>query len=172
MEYIDLYNEDRIPLNKKVIRYTPLEKGEYRLVVHLVIFNSKGEILIQKRSPNKFHWPNLWDITVGGQVSSGENTKQAIQRELFEELSINKDFSNIRPIFTFNFNQGFDDIFLYQEDYDLSQLVLQQEEVVEVKYASVDEIMTLINNKEFVQYTKEYLELLKSTLSDKSIYDE
>ena len=53
MEHWDIYNADRIPTGKTIERDTPLQKGEYHLVVHVCIFNSDGELLIQKRQPWK-----------------------------------------------------------------------------------------------------------------------
>jgi isopentenyldiphosphate isomerase len=57
-------------------------------VVHLLVFNSKGEILLQKRSMNKDVAPGKWDTSVGGHVSVGETLEEALHREMEEELGI------------------------------------------------------------------------------------
>ena len=49
--------------------------------------NEKGELLIQKRSEKKFRSPGKWAKT-GGQVDSGESPKEAIIREIKEELGV------------------------------------------------------------------------------------
>jgi len=56
--------------------------------VHVVVFNSKGEILLQKRSKNKDIQPGKWDTAVGGHLMPGENYETAACRELTEELGV------------------------------------------------------------------------------------
>jgi isopentenyl-diphosphate delta-isomerase type 1 len=54
----------------------------------IIIFNKKGQILFQKRSSTKDTDPGLYSISVSGSVSKGETYRQAVERELFEELGI------------------------------------------------------------------------------------
>ncbi len=123
MEHWDIYNADRIPTGKTIERDMPLQKGEYHLVVHVCIFNSNGELLIQKRQPWKSLWPGMWDVTVGGRALAGESSIQAAQRETLEELGYAIDLSNDRPFFTMNFEEGFDDFYLIERNIDVSELV-------------------------------------------------
>ena len=48
--------------------------------------NSNDEILVQKRSPKKETFPNLWAISVAGHVRSGETSIEAAIREIKEEI--------------------------------------------------------------------------------------
>ncbi|MDR1682438.1 MAG: NUDIX domain-containing protein [Candidatus Symbiothrix sp.] len=57
-------------------------------VIHLHIFNTKGELLLQKRSSNKDIQPGKWDTSVGGHVDLGETVEEALVREAGEELGI------------------------------------------------------------------------------------
>ncbi|MDR1729425.1 MAG: NUDIX domain-containing protein [Prevotellaceae bacterium] len=57
-------------------------------VVHLHIFNSKGELFLQKRSGKKDIQPGKWDTAVGGHIDFGEEVEQALVREAMEELGI------------------------------------------------------------------------------------
>lgn len=55
-------------------------------VVHLHVFNSNGELYLQKRPGWKDIQPNKWDTAVGGHVDLGENMETALRREALEEL--------------------------------------------------------------------------------------
>jgi isopentenyldiphosphate isomerase len=61
-------------------------------VIHLHLFNRKGELFLQKRSEAKDLLPGYWDSSVGGHISPGENTEEALLRETVEELGL-IDFS-------------------------------------------------------------------------------
>lgn len=57
-------------------------------VVHLHVFNSKGELYLQKRPEWKDIQPGKWDTATGGHVDLGENIDMALKREVREELGI------------------------------------------------------------------------------------
>ena len=56
--------------------------------VHILVFNSNGELFIQKRSMSKDNEPGLWDSSAAGHVDSGEDYHCCAIRELGEELAI------------------------------------------------------------------------------------
>lgn len=57
-------------------------------VVHLHVFNSKGELYLQKRPDWKDIQPGKWDTAVGGHIDLGECVDDALRREVREELGI------------------------------------------------------------------------------------
>lgn len=61
-------------------------------VVHLHVFNSQGELYLQKRPNWKDIQPGKWDTAVGGHVDLGESVEMALLREAQEELGL-KDFT-------------------------------------------------------------------------------
>lgn len=56
--------------------------------VHLWIFNSRGELFLQKRSPWKFNHPDQWCSSAAGHVDTGETYEQAGHREMQEEIGV------------------------------------------------------------------------------------
>ena len=57
-------------------------------VVHLHVFNTAGDVYLQKRPEWKDIQPGKWDTACGGHVDLGENVEQALRREVREELGI------------------------------------------------------------------------------------
>lgn len=160
MEYWDIYDKERNRTGRTIARGAQFNDGEYHQVVHICIINSKEEMLIQQRQPFKEGWSNLWDVSVGGSSLAGETSPQAAERELFEEIGLKADLSEMRPYFTINFTQGFDDFYVIEQDVDINQLVLQYEEVQGVKWASCDEIKKMIEAEVFIPYHHGLIDLL------------
>ena len=160
MELWDLYDRDRIPTGETHQRGMPLPQGRYHMVVHVVIFNSKGEMLIQQRQPFKAGWPNLWDVTVGGSAIAGDNSRTAAEREVMEEIGLALDLSAEQPKLTIPFDVGFDDIYTLVMDVDLSSLALQESEVQAVKWADESEVLEMLADGRFIPYHRAFIELL------------
>ena len=80
MELVDLYDENRIPLGKTAERYAKKKHGEYRVVVHVCVFDHLGRLLIQQRSKEKGAWGGYWDVSIGGGVDAGETSRQGAER--------------------------------------------------------------------------------------------
>ncbi|HWK23699.1 MAG TPA: NUDIX domain-containing protein [Ureibacillus sp.] len=160
MELWDVYDINRNKTNRTWVRGKMLQPGDLHLVIHVCIFNFNGEMLIQQRQSFKDGWPNMWDLTVGGSAVAGDTSQMAAQRELDEELGLQLDFQRIRPHLTINFENGFDDIYLIEEDVQLRTLTLQYEEVQNVKWANREEIITMSRNREFIPYYESLIHLL------------
>jgi isopentenyldiphosphate isomerase len=160
MELWDLYDHDRLPTGETHERGTPLPQGRYHMVVHVVIFNTKGEMLIQQRQPFKSGWPNLWDVTVGGSAIAGDTSRSAAQRETLEEIGLHIDLSSEQPKLTIPFDVGFDDIYTLVMDVDLNALHLQESEVQAVRWAGMEDIFSLMKAGQFLPYHRSLIELL------------
>ena len=160
MELWDLYDRDRIPTGEIHQRGTPLPQGRYHMVVHVVIFNTRGEMLIQQRQPFKEGWPNLWDVTVGGSAVAGDNSRTAAQRETMEEIGLDIDLSAEQPKLTLPFDVGFDDVYTLTMDVDLASLTLQESEVQAVRWASEEEVLAMLADGRFIPYHRAFIQLL------------
>lgn len=160
MELWDLYDEQRRPVGRTMVRGEAVPEGLYRLVVHICVFNSDGQLLIQQRQPFKKGWPNMWDVTVGGAVCAGESSQVGAHRELLEEIGLDVDLSKSVPAFSSSFSQGFDDIYIVHASPELSELRLQPEEVQAVRWADKEEILSMIDGGAFIPYGKGFIEYL------------
>lgn len=160
MELWDLYDSGRKLTGRTMVRGDSVPNGCWRLVVHICVFNSAGQLLIQQRQLFKQGWPNLWDVTVGGAVCAGESSQEGAHRELLEEIGLDVDFENTVPAFTSTFTGGFDDIYIVHMEPDLSQLKLQESEVQAVRWAGKEEILAMIDNGTFIPYGKDFIEYL------------
>lgn len=160
MELFDLYDVNRCPTGETMVRGTPVPAGKFRLVVHVCVFNSRGKLLIQQRQSFKDGWPNLWDVSVGGSVISGESSHRGARRELMEELGLDVDFSCLAPAITTTFTGGFDDFYVLHMDLDPADLRLQASEVQAAKWATEDEVMELLETGQFIPYQKAFLQYI------------
>ena len=162
MERIDLYTSKRVRTGRTVFRGEPRPEGCYFLVVHICIFGSDGRMLIQKRKETKASWPGFWDVSCGGCVSAGEDSQTAGERELFEELGITVGLQERRPAISTTYPNGFDDIYVIKRDVAPEEIRLQAEEVEAVRWASQEEIFSMIDDDSFIPYRKELIALLFS----------
>jgi isopentenyldiphosphate isomerase len=87
-EEIALYDIEGRQIGK-IDRKTAHNSKEYlHGAVHIFVFNSKNEILLQKRSLKKLVMPGRFDISAGGHIGYKESEYKAALRELEEELGI------------------------------------------------------------------------------------
>ncbi len=155
----DLYDVNRRSLGKTIERGAKLPPDTYRLVAHVCIFSSDGKLLCQRRQPFKKSWSNMWDVSVGGSVIAGETSEQGARRETQEELGLQLP-EKILPSLTVYFNSGFDDWYCVTANVDEKTCRLQQEEVAEVKWLSLEEILQKISDGSFIPYEESLINLI------------
>lgn len=160
MELWDLYDIDRVRTGETHERGQRVPEGRYHMVVHVVVFNTRGEMLIQQRQPFKEGWPDMWDVSVGGSAVAGDTSRTAAERETMEELGLPLDLSQERPKLTIHFSCGFDDIYTVVQDVDLGALRLQESEVQAVRWAGEGEIQRMIADGHFIPYHPSLITLL------------
>lgn len=112
-------------------------------VVHVLVFNGKGELFLQKRSMDKDVAPGKWDTSVGGHVNAGEALEPAVLRELEEELGI----SSCAPKFLYSYIHSnpyeTELVYTYSCVYD-GKINFQHDEIDEVRAWSIEEVKNSI----------------------------
>ena len=108
--------------------------------IHILLFNSRGELFLQKRSMSKDESPGLWDSSAAGHVDSGESYLDCAIREIEEELGIVPD-QPLQYLFhqTPETKNGMEHSHIYRFQYD-GPLKLQASEIDEGCWISVDEM--------------------------------
>jgi len=93
-EFLDIVDE-----NNEVVGSAPYSdvyaKRLNHRIVHVLIFNDKGEIFLQQRSAKKEFCPGHWVTSAGGHVQKGETYEQAANRELNEDLGVDIKLTKI-----------------------------------------------------------------------------
>ena len=142
--------------------------------IHLLIVNNdKTKTLLQKRCAKKKLYPNTWDIAVGGHISTGEDAITSVKRELEEELGLNPEKFIIEKADRVKeklVNNGvicneYVSIFIIYADIDINDIILQVEEVSEVKWCTKKELNKLIKDQLLIPHVYDY-EILNEILSD------
>lgn len=141
------------------------QKGIWHGAIHiLIVTKDKTKTLLQKRCEEKKLYPNTWDVSVGGHISSGEDALTSAKRELEEELGLNPndyDFELVEIVKEKLNNNGitsneFIHTFVIYSDIELSDIKVQKEEVSDVIWLSKEELMNLIEDNKLVPHVKAY----------------
>lgn len=107
-------------------------------VIHLHVFNSKGELYLQKRPEWKDIQPGKWDTAVGGHIDLGEHVEQALFREAGEELGIEDFTPEALPQYVFRSERECEMVYPYKTVYDKD--IRPSEETSGGRFWSMDEI--------------------------------
>lgn len=84
-EWFDVVDEHDRPVGR-ALRAEVHRRGLRHRSVHMLVFNARGAVFLQKRSLAKDNCPGLWDVSAAGHVEAGEDYAEAAPRELAEEL--------------------------------------------------------------------------------------
>lgn len=116
----------------------------------------------------------MWDISVAGHISTGQDALSAASREINEEVSINLgykvDIKDFRYMFSYRTEQIFKEDYIERQFYDFfilrkneikaESIKVQESEVEQVKFVDISELNTMIENKELVERDAVYKELM------------
>lgn len=116
-------------------------------VVHLHVFNSRGELYLQKRPDWKDIQPGKWDTAVGGHIGLGENVETALKREAAEELGISGFTPEPLATYVFESSREKELVFSHKTVYDGA--ITPGDEVAEGRFWTLRDIRENIGNGVF-----------------------
>ena len=151
-EIIDVVDEND-SFVRKATRQEVVQKGLLHRDSRIIIQNSKGEFVVQKRSMDKDNYPGCYDIGVAETVKGGESYESAAIRGIMEELGI-VGISNISLMRSLLFKMRYksDNLNEHCKVYYLiygGKMQAQKEEIDELKLLKEDELIGFIKSQQF-----------------------
>ena len=181
-EYIDIVNNTGEPTGQSAPKTEIHSKGLYHNTVHIWLYTSKGNILLQQRAASKAICPLLWDVSVAGHVDAGETLTEAAIREIEEEIGLKIQEKNLKKIGVFPCFQTYPNGMIDNEfhhtftallNVNLSELSPQKEEVEALKLVNISEFKDLLNNSDknghFVSSNYDYYITVLKAINKKNI---
>ena len=158
MEFWDIYDKDKKRTGRTMKRNDwCLKDDEYHLTVLGVIARPDGRFLITQRVMTKAWAPGWWEVS-GGAALAGEDSKDAVIREIKEETGLDVSAAEGGYLFTYhreNPGEGdnyFVDVYRFILDFDESDIHLQEEETAGFQIATLEEIKKLAEEGIFLHY--------------------
>ena len=166
-EYIDICDGEGKLTGEKRTKKEVHDFGLWHKTAHIWSINSKGEILLQHRAKDKKNFPNMWDISVAGHISSGESSEQGALREIKEEIGIDLFVSDLKYIGTvvqkLVLNNGtyidneLNNIYIFRLEDD-KNIEIQKEALNQLRWLSVPKFKKWVDEKktDLVPHDEEY----------------
>ncbi len=158
MEYWDIYDSSKQKTGRTMKRNDwILKDDEYHLSVLGVIRRPDGRFLITQRVMTKAWAPGWWEVSGGG-VMAGEESFEAVCREVREEVGLDVSDCKGKLAMTYrreNPGKGdnyFVDVYRFELDFDENDVKIQKEEALGFKIATLDEIKELAAQGIFLHY--------------------
>ena len=158
MELWDIYDKDKKRTGRTMERNDwKLKEGEYHLTVLGVVARKDGKFLITKRVMTKAWGAGWWEVS-GGAAQAGEESKDAVLREVKEETGLDVSGFDGGYLFTYqreNIKEGdnyFVDVYRFIGDFNENDIHLQEEETADYRLATKEEIEALAEEGIFLHY--------------------
>ena len=128
------------------LRGCPLPSGRFVRIAAVLLFNSEGNLILQKIAAHK-KWGGLWTYSAGGHVDAGEDYATAAKRELSEEMGIKADLDEeiaAFPVMRDGKQIAFHHVFTAYSD---DKIIPDESEVAEVKEISMAELKIAVEKQ-------------------------
>ena len=138
-ERFDIVDEDDLVIGQATRDEVHGNPDLIHRVVHVLVFNTAGELYLQLRAPDKDVQPDRWDTSVGGHVDSGERCEVAARREMREELGISP--GTLEPLYRYLHRNSFESemVRTYRVTWD-GRIKVDAGEIADGRFWSLDEI--------------------------------
>lgn len=166
IEHNDIYDKNRRKTGRVHQRGTAWHFGEYGLVVCVWIYDGKGKVLLTKRAPEK-SFGGTWENT-GGAARAGENSLQAIVREVSEETGICAKEDEFQFLCASTRRRLHFDHYCLRRETPVEEIVLQPGETVDARWFTFDEIHNLIHKRKMCRVIAHQFLAFEKTLREKS----
>ena|SRR3989338_1248 len=149
-EYLDIVDENNTVVAQMERGEANKRKRRFR-AAKIVIYDSKKNLLLQKRRKEKPMYPSCWDLGVAETVQAGESIEEAAVRGLIEEMGIYPERNQVKFHFLLPFeNMKIKRIFgVYSCLYD-GRISPQAEEIEEIAWIGFDELQGFISSHDMV----------------------
>ena len=144
MEFNDVYDENRNLTGKVHRRGSHWGAGEYGLVVCVWVYDGRGHLLLTRRAKGK-SFAGTWENS-GGAVKAGENSLQAVVRELYEETGIQAEPEEFELLASDRDRNMFYDHYCLKRRVRLKDVVLLPGETDDVMWASFGKVHWMIRS--------------------------
>lgn len=158
MELWDIYDENKERTGRTMKRNDwHMQPGEFHLTVLGVIQHTDGRFLITKRVMTKAWAPGWWEVS-GGAAQAGEDSVDAVKREILEETGLDVSGFDGGYLFSYkreNPDEGdnyFVDIYRFRGDFTEDDLQLQEAETDGYMLATLEEIQAFAKQGIFLHY--------------------
>ena len=145
MEWNDIYDKSRRLTGRLHRRGSPWRDGEFGLVVCVWVYDGEGKLLLTRRAKGK-SFAGTWENS-GGAAKAGENSLQAIARELYEETGIRAEESEFELISSDRDNHTWYDFYCLRRKFPIEDVVLQPGETDDAKWATFEEVHEMIRGR-------------------------
>lgn len=160
-ELIDVLDENGMHTGEVLARDEIHKRGLWHRAIVVAIINENNEILLQQRSEKKEKNPGMWDISVAGHISAGQDSLSAAAREINEEVSVllgyRTEIKDFRYMYCYRKEEKFSEDLIERQFYDFfvlrtsgvddKTLFFQRDEVQAVKFYNLTDIQKIPKDK-------------------------
>ena len=159
MEFIDILDEDGNPTGEIKEKDAVHNDGDWHKEVQIFVINGE-EIILQQQPKEKDDDPGKWSSTASGHIRAGEKSSDAAIKEFSKEIGVKIDTKDLVYVDTLKsssigFNKGnkilnnrFVDLYVVTKKVNVEDLVVQKEEVENVKSYKIDEFVQMVHNRD------------------------